>query len=626
MVIRTALCLTALISTAFAAPRPTAEQLAADARALEPLFSGAPFSVAPRWQDRGAWSTAAKNGKTDTASIIRRAENLLEKALPPWPEEAYYDFTTNGNRDRYQNLNTARHRHADSLIQAELLEGKGRFIPAIARALEAFCADATWVLPAHDGNLANVKQQSITIDLASSAFGWRLATVAAQFGAALPAGTREKVIAAVRARVVNPYLAMLDKHHFNNWWVLNNANWNAVCHAGVVGATLALPGVTAAEKSRVVASARAHVRIFLSGFDADGWCGEGVAYWNYGFGNFVNLAETVRAATGGKEDWLLWPEARLPARSAPSCLIQGQIYPAFADCSADVKADADLIAWLNARLGWQLKNTPLPWPKNPAAFPEGALLRPDRIPAAVKADPLAIDSARSWFPDAEVLIERGKGLSAAIKGGHNGVPHNHNDAGSYMIVQGGIPVLTDAGGETYTARTFSARRYESDLLNSYGHPVPYPAKTLQKPGAKHAAKIIKTDFTRASDLLLLDLAPAYGSERIETLTRAFTWDSARPKVVIEDAFAFTGAPDSFETALITFGSAELASPDTLSVTWRGQTLTVKIEASAPWAFTQSDLASTPTGHAKGPVHRLALTLKEPARKGWIRMTIEGSPQ
>ena len=92
---------------------------------------------------------------------------------------------------------------------------------------------------------------------------------------------------------------------------------------------------------------------------------------------------------------------------------------------------------------------------------------------------------RTFFDDAGILVCRPGGrrrcrLAAALKGGHNAEHHNHNDVGSYVAVVGSEPVLLDSGGEVYTSRTFSGRRYESKILNSWGHPVPVIGGALQR--------------------------------------------------------------------------------------------------------------------------------------------------
>ncbi|MDB6028847.1 MAG: hypothetical protein JWM68_5070, partial [Verrucomicrobiales bacterium] len=52
-------------------------------------------------------------------------------------------------------------------------------------------------------------------------------------------------------------------------------------------------------------------------------------------------------------------------------------------------------------------------------------------------------------------------------------------------------VLVDPGSEVYTGRTFSSNRYESDVLNSFGHDVPVVAGKLQSAGAKHRAIVLR---------------------------------------------------------------------------------------------------------------------------------------
>src|SRR5207237_6214965 len=126
-----------------------------------------------------------------------------------------------------------------------------------------------------------------------------------------------------------------------------------------------------------------------------------------------------------------------------------------------------------------------------------------------KRDPL-----RSWFPDQSVLVARGAPgsrfrLSVAFQGAHNAQNHNHNDVGEFIVVVGKVPVLPDIGAEVYTQRTFSARRYESRALNSWGHDVPVIAGKLQSAGREAQAKVLKTQFTDSHDAVVLDIRSAY---------------------------------------------------------------------------------------------------------------------
>ena len=113
-------------------------------------------------------------------------------------------------------------------------------------------------------------------------------------------------------------------------------NWNSVCLAGVTGA--ALTSIESPQRRAFfAASAEKYIEYFLEGFTPDGYCSEGVGYWNYGFGHFVMLAETIKQATGGKVDLLAAERIRPIALFARRMEILPGVYPAFADSHVGVK-------------------------------------------------------------------------------------------------------------------------------------------------------------------------------------------------------------------------------------------------------------------------------------------------
>jgi hypothetical protein len=144
-------------------------------------------------------------------------------------------------------------------------------------------------------------------------------------------------------------------------------------------------------------------------------------------------------------------------------------------------------------------------------------------------------------------------MGVAIKGGHNAEHHNHNDVGSFVVVLGDRPVLLDPGAETYTARTFSSRRYESQLLNSFGHPVPVVAGKLQRTGEEAQGKVLRTEFTEHADTLVLDLRAAYDCPELKTLERTFVYSrEGAGSLTLTDRVEFS-VPQTFATALLTRG-------------------------------------------------------------------------
>lgn len=167
--------------------------------------------------------------------------------------------------------------------------------------------------------------------------------------------------------------------------------------------------------------------------------------------------------------------------------------------------------------------------------------------------------ARSWFPDAQVLVsrvyhpERTLAFSAAMKGGHNAELHNHNDVGSYTVMLDRCEMAGDPGGEVYTRRTFSGARYESKVLNSYGHPVPVVGGTLQSTGAQAAARVLAHTFTETKDELVLDCTAAYKARvpALRSLVRTFTFDRAADTFTVSDRIDCT-EPTAFEVPVITY--------------------------------------------------------------------------
>ena len=76
------------------------------------------------------------------------------------------------------------------------------------------------------------------------------------------------------------------------------------------------------------------------------------------------------------------------------------------------------------------------------------------------------------YNDIEVFISRRGRYFGALKGGHNGENHNHNDVGNFVVYKDGAPVIIDVGTLEYTKKTFSSERYTIWALQSSFHNLP----------------------------------------------------------------------------------------------------------------------------------------------------------
>ena len=481
---------------------------------------------------------------------LAKARKLLAQPIPDCTDDLYLLTTRTGNRSEYQKVYFGRTTMLRELCAAERAEGKGEFVARIEELLDALCSMRTWVLPAHDLKLINFNGTDVTIDLFSSGVAFLLAEALEMVGDRLPPELRSRVRAEAERRVLAPYRAAnavsgVDNRAKGNWWFFRRSNWNAVCHANVVRAALAMVDDRTDRAAFVEAAERAQL-FFLESFLPDGYCSEGGGYWNYGYGHFLEMCRAVKAATGGKVDFTRMPRAKEAMLYGFRYRICGNICPVFADGGASAPARK----WLE--LGAEF------WPEMKPML--SAELPP-----------------RTFFQDAQVYIGRSPVFAIGAKGGTNAELHNHNDIGSYTLTCDGVEVAGDPGGEVYTRFTFSERRYESKVLNSYGHPVPVVAGGLQLTGARAHADVVDTRFEDGRDEIAYDISRGYAA-KTKKLLRKFELDRAGGRVVVSDVAEFD-APTEFESVFTTCAKVERdADGRTLHLTAKagGRTVRVKV--------------------------------------------------
>ena len=211
---------------------------------------------------------------------------------------------------------------------------------------------------------------SVNMDLRATALGWELATADFLLGNKLPPGTRQLIRDNVRRRVLQPFRDMVEGRRKEINWLRIENNWNAVCLAGVTGAALALED-SPRDRAWFIVATEYYIRNFLKSYGPDGYCSEGLGYWNYGFGHFVMLGEMIRQNTGGKVDLLADPTALSDARFAARDEILKGVYPSISDCTPGVQPDEQIVAYLDERLGLAGAGDPKTVFSKPAARADG---------------------------------------------------------------------------------------------------------------------------------------------------------------------------------------------------------------------------------------------------------------
>jgi hypothetical protein len=469
----------------------------------------------------GGWDTVSPS---NADSLIAAGVAALDKAWPVLLASHYREYGENGNRSRFEALYFERRLMLNDLVLAEKVEGQGRFLGAIVDGIFLLCEESGWQLPAHNSYQRGGPRLPLpdafdsVIDLFAAETAAILATTLSLLRAKLdgvdPAICR-RIEQDIDRRIIQPYLS----RHF--WWMGNGDermnNWTAWITQNVLIATFSLP--TSQETRRaVLQKALKSLDAFLKDYAEDGACEEGVVYYRHAalclFGAMTVL-DTVAPKTFAD----LWrePKIRAMAEYIVHMHVDGDYYFNFADSSA-------VVAPCGAReylFGKAVGSSAL---MNFAAADvhrsSDALMSKEwnlwyRVQAIASSaeiqaiNPIVEPAPDIFYSGIGLFIARRGAYALAVKGGTNGESHNHNDVGSLTLYKNGTPLLIDVGVETYTAKTFSPRRYEIWTMQSAFHTLPSFGGVMQADGDGHGARDVKPEFVAGEARISMELAGAY---------------------------------------------------------------------------------------------------------------------
>ncbi len=539
---------------------PQKERIKAIARMLpkEPLGIGHPIS------DRSFWDELYDTEQAER--VIDKAINLLDaEPLPVNKEQwmAYIEGKT--ERENYERPFWEQQKRFCTLVLAECLENKSRFIPAIEQMFGYMLSLGTWKKPQSAG-LVDVDYwygRKHFVELAIAQRSFTTATADFWLQEKLNPEIRKELRDYIRRDALDPYLKILNTPGEEWFWMMGDGNWNAVCHAGVTGAALSILE-DVMDRATIVAGAELGKEYFLAGFGEEGYCNEGIGYWNYGFGHFMVLSEIVRLNTRNEMDWLNDPRVILVAQYPSRIEILNGIYPTFSDAGLHTKPRAWMVDFAEERMGINQSNAISFWKTaqlddisdlyNHGLFQIVDFPEYNRVADII--NPEDHSDIRDFYPQGGLLVLRPfkrdpHGMAVSIKGGNNAEHHNHNDLGTFEIVVGSEKLTVDPGAQMYGRNSGASRgRYESEMMNSFGHPVPVVAGQLQSTGRNAKGVILEEDFSLIEDYLKLDISSAYDVETLQKLTRSYVYKRGKfSELVVTDEVAYT-RPEKFENALI----------------------------------------------------------------------------
>jgi hypothetical protein len=556
------------------------------------------------------------------------------------------EFARSGDRGRFEKPYFGRRDRLGGLALAECIEGRGRFLDEIVNGLQLVCEETTWCLPAHaerNGTDPLARADRHTVDLFAAETAMILAEccwlLAPELERVSPSVV-QRVRDAIRVRVVEPVELRDDVRWFSGF-----NNWTPWCASNVLGAAL----YTIDDTRRLAALTHrllGPMDRFVARYGADGGCDEGPHYWNHAAGAMLVFFELLGERTGGAVD--VWGEPKIVAmgRYFVSMHLHHEWFVNFADCTAKVPfvrpivyrygeriGDAKLqqIALLG-RQGWVLDSgTPAALGGrggHTAAHPLYALRELFWMPPEPATVPLQHDTS-VWLPDVQVFVARecedsSKGLVLAVKGGHNGESHNHNDIGHFTVMLDGEPRVIDIGVESYTAKTFGPNRYDIWCIRASAHNAPVVNGVEQAPGEQYRATNARYSGSGSRQALSMDLHTAYPEiAGLASLKRELTLDmSSTPRIRVKDTFTMRAGAGTLSVALFFPVEAKLAASGELRVRGAKRDLVCRYPADALDAVMDTVvLEDKQLRAAWGPtLWRCTLSLHAPAHEGHYELT------
>lgn len=456
---------------------------------------------------------------------IRAAESYLSYEWPMIRATHYMAFQRTGERMVQETPHFARRQALMSLFLGELTEYRGRFLSDLCDGIFAICEETYWGLSAHypitrvNDLLPSASDPYIDLFAAETA---ELLSVIYhilydELYAFCPPIV-ERLEYELERRILTPYCT-----HGDFWWMGNTPkkpnNWTPWILQNILTVAVTMP-ISPARLSFSLTKMLTEMERYYKILPADGGCDEGPHYWTKAGAKLFAFCDVLYITSGGRIDFFLDEKLRNIGLFEARAYIGDCRFVNFSDGISYIpRSTTDYPLYgFGLRTGEKslcqfaasLKKSQLAAAgatgRNQASIKEQlfALICAEEI----DAQPPYIPQPVCILPDLQTAYLRQSGWYAAIKGGHNGEGHNHNDVGSFIAYFENEPILVDPGIGTYTKQTFSEHRYALPGTQSAYHNLPLLNGTAQKEGAHFCADRFHAD----GHTVTISFAGAYPEE------------------------------------------------------------------------------------------------------------------
>ena len=406
---------------------------------------------------------------------------------------------------------------AQTALLALIFPQEEGYLSLLKKYLHSTLGEISWALPAH---CAGAQHESTCVDLFAAETACMLSEICVALESRLGEQLTSRIKAQIKERVFLPYLSQQYA------WEDGSSNWTAVCCGNIGIAMMRLESELFEEAKGRILEAMAR---YIDAFPDDGNCPEGLHYWNFGFGRYVWFADVLCEYTKGTCNLFENEKVKRIAAYAQKMFLKGNTSVSISDSDRAARADAALIRYLHERYpGECILLTKELTTENFGDIPWLSLTR-GFLCGADGEQKEALPQRNHYFESSHLAIVNTQAYSLAVKGGHNGESHNHNDVGSFILATQEGQLLCDLGAGRYFNGYFDSKiRYT--LLNnaSWGHSVPIVDGQFQKEGREYGGSL-----SWNGNQIRVDFAGAYGGA-LKKLVRTFEYRD--DQILLTDEF------------------------------------------------------------------------------------------
>ena len=487
-----------------------------------------PFPVAGQ---RGAWTTLPQEARD---CHIAKGEKALDEGIPALPATLYLDYIRTGSLQNHKKAYIARRKNLCSMVLAECIEGRGRFLDAILDLVWAICEESSWCTPEHttmqsDGlGLPDMTEPIVDLRAATTGayLAWTSYLLAEPLNSISPK-IGKRISYELQQRIIQPCLER-DYHWmgFDTTAVRAPNNWNTWCNSNVLTVAL-LAEHDEQRRAAMAGKILSSLDHYLGSYPGDGGCDEGPHYWDYGPGRVFDCLELLESATAGAVNIYDAPIIKKMGQYLCKVHIDGNYFINIGDTGGWHKMSGDLEYRYGIKTGdsdlaalgaWAAgkKYGQSPCADGSMGRQLTALFAMEEMREAIDKNPRPPLGGDMWLdsPQVQMMAARDRqgssdGFYLAAWGAHNGQSHNHNDVGNFIVFADGLPVLIDPGVEPYTIKTFGPERYSIWTMQSSYHNLPSINGVMQKNGDSYSARNVEYFSDEAVAGLSMDIASAY---------------------------------------------------------------------------------------------------------------------